>query len=94
MTARMAVALAFAAGLLAQTPDFAKPAGTGRSRPQCEPSKAGGPLRCAGVYSRGPAAGQPFPTFEARDQSGQVRTLASLMGPKGLVLVFFRSADW
>jgi len=24
------------------------PAGTGRSRPQCEPSKAGGPLRCAG----------------------------------------------
>ena len=28
-----------------------KPAGTGRSRPQCAPSEAGGPLRCAGVYS-------------------------------------------
>jgi len=26
-------------------------AGTGRSRPQCEASKVGGPLRCAGVYS-------------------------------------------
>ena len=28
----------------------ARLAGTGRSRPQCEGSKAGGPLRCAGVY--------------------------------------------
>jgi len=42
----------------------------------------------------GPAVGQPFPSFEARDQSGNLRTLAGLMGPKGLVLVFFRSADW
>jgi len=42
----------------------------------------------------GPAAGQPFPPFDARDQRGNVRTLASLMGPSGLVLVFFRSADW
>jgi hypothetical protein len=27
-------------------------AGTGRSRPPCEPSDAGGPLRCAGAYLR------------------------------------------
>jgi cytochrome oxidase Cu insertion factor (SCO1/SenC/PrrC family) len=42
----------------------------------------------------GPAVGQPLPPFEARDQHGQVRDFASLTGPSGLVLVFFRSADW
>jgi peroxiredoxin len=28
------------------------------------------------------------------DQKGQSRSLASLTGPKGLMLVFYRSADW
>lgn len=42
----------------------------------------------------GPAAGGTAPAFSLRDQSGQVRTMESLMGPQGLVLVFFRSADW
>ena len=42
----------------------------------------------------GPSVGQPLPGFEARDQTGASRNLASLKGPKGLVLVFFRSADW
>ena len=42
----------------------------------------------------GPAVGDRFPAFEARDQHGTVRTLQDLMGPKGLVLVFYRSADW
>ena len=42
----------------------------------------------------GPQAGQRLPAFEARDQSGRSRNFASLSGPKGLVLVFFRSADW
>ena len=42
----------------------------------------------------GPAVGQPIPKFEARDQDGRSRDFASLAGPNGLALVFFRSADW
>ena len=42
----------------------------------------------------GPAIGQPLPRFEVPDQEGERRDFASLRGPKGLVLVFFRSADW
>lgn len=42
----------------------------------------------------GPAVGEPLIAFEARDQDGTMRTLDSLKGPNGLVLVFFRSADW
>ena len=44
--------------------------------------------------SLGPAVGQPIPRFEAHDQDGRSRDFASLAGPKGLMLVFFRSADW
>jgi hypothetical protein len=42
----------------------------------------------------GPAVGAKAPTFELADQNGQTRTLQDVMGPKGLMLVFFRSADW
>jgi len=42
----------------------------------------------------GPSAGQPVPEFSAPDQDGRAQTLQSVMGPKGLMLVFFRSADW
>jgi hypothetical protein len=42
----------------------------------------------------GPAVGEPIPTFGARDQAGRLRTFDDLKGPNGLVLVFFRSADW
>jgi cytochrome oxidase Cu insertion factor (SCO1/SenC/PrrC family) len=42
----------------------------------------------------GPQVGQMLPTFEARDQTGKPTNFGSLKGPKGLVLVFFRSADW
>jgi cytochrome oxidase Cu insertion factor (SCO1/SenC/PrrC family) len=42
----------------------------------------------------GPQVGQPLPAFSLVDQHGLSRDLASLTGPKGLVLVFFRSADW
>lgn len=42
----------------------------------------------------GPAVGSRVPDFEASDQSGQTRSLQKLMGPKGLMLVFHRSADW
>ena len=43
---------------------------------------------------RGPAVGQKIPGFKARDQFGREQSPASLMGSKGLVLLFVRSADW
>lgn len=42
----------------------------------------------------GPQPGQPLPAFSLPDQDGRIRDFASLKGPQGLVLVFFRSADW
>ncbi len=42
----------------------------------------------------GPAVGEAVPRFEARDQTGRLRTFEDLKGPNGLVLLFFRSADW
>jgi hypothetical protein len=42
----------------------------------------------------GPAVGAAIPRFEARDQTGRLRTFEDLKGPNGLVLLFFRSADW
>lgn len=46
------------------------------------------------VKTLGPQVGDRIPDFSLPDQHGQARTLSSLMGPKGLVLVFNRSADW
>ncbi len=42
----------------------------------------------------GPAVGASVPALSGVDQFGQSHTLASAMGPKGAMLVFFRSADW
>jgi len=42
----------------------------------------------------GPAVGEVVPAFSATDQNGRMQTLASVMGAKGAMLVFFRSADW
>ena len=46
------------------------------------------------VSKLGPQAGERVPDFSLKDQSGTTRTLASIMGPKGAMLVFIRSADW
>jgi len=46
------------------------------------------------VQTLGPQIGTRVPDFALLDQKGQSRTLTSLMGPKGLMLVFYRSADW
>jgi peroxiredoxin len=46
------------------------------------------------VQKLGPQVGARVPNFTLLDQKGQSRTLASLMGPKGLMLIFYRSADW
>jgi hypothetical protein len=42
----------------------------------------------------GPAAGSVAPAFSGSDQFGRTQTLQSAMGSKGVMLVFFRSADW
>jgi hypothetical protein len=42
----------------------------------------------------GPAVGSKIPPFEAVDQYGKRQTFESLRGPKGLALLFVRSADW
>lgn len=46
------------------------------------------------VTKLGPQVGEVVPAFTLPDQDGRPRTLNSLMGPGGLVLVFFRSSDW
>ena len=42
----------------------------------------------------GPQVGASVPEFGAVDQFGRAQTLQTLMGRDGLMLVFFRSADW
>jgi hypothetical protein len=44
--------------------------------------------------SIGLEVGQKAPDFSARDQFGKQQSLETLKGPKGTVLLFFRSADW
>ena len=46
------------------------------------------------VETIGPKVGATVPNFTLEDQTGQTRALSSLLGPKGAVLVCFRSADW
>jgi cytochrome oxidase Cu insertion factor (SCO1/SenC/PrrC family) len=38
--------------------------------------------------------GQQAPTFALPDQFGHEHTNETLKGPKGTVILFFRSADW
>jgi len=42
----------------------------------------------------GPQVGQTVPSLDGVDQFGKRRTLSSIAGPRGTMLVFFRSADW
>jgi cytochrome oxidase Cu insertion factor (SCO1/SenC/PrrC family) len=46
------------------------------------------------VSKLGPQVGERVPDFSLKDQNGKARTLQSLMGSKGAMLVFVRSADW
>jgi hypothetical protein len=42
----------------------------------------------------GPQVGARVPAFAGVDQFGRAQSLESSLGPKGAMLVFFRSADW
>jgi peroxiredoxin len=51
-------------------------------------------MRRIDVSKLGPQVGQTIPDFTLPDQHGTKRTLQSIMGPKGAMIVFYRSADW
>lgn len=46
------------------------------------------------VGTLGPQVGQKAIGFQLPDQQGRTQSLASVAGPKGTMLVFFRSSDW
>jgi hypothetical protein len=46
------------------------------------------------VQKIGPQVGERVPDFSLVDQNGATRTLRSVAGKNGTMLVFFRSADW
>ena len=46
------------------------------------------------VSRLGPQVGQRVPDFNLPDQTGRTQNLQSIMGSRGAMLVFFRSADW
>jgi hypothetical protein len=46
------------------------------------------------LTSIGLPVGRKAPPFSLRDQFGREQTLEGLKGPRGTVLLFFRSADW
>lgn len=50
--------------------------------------------RTIDVTTLGPKLGETVPDFSAPDQHGASRKLSTLLGPKGALLVFYRSADW
>jgi hypothetical protein len=53
-------------------------------------------LVCYSLQGRdyGPAVGSKIAAFELPDQDGKLRNLGSLLGPKGAIILFYRSADW
>jgi len=51
-------------------------------------------LMFASADHTGPAIGKPVPAFTLPDQTGTEHSLKSILGPKGALLVFYRSADW
>jgi hypothetical protein len=82
-----AVALILALAIAAQW-------GIGALQAQQPPAPASPPRAVIDVQALGPQVGVRIPDFTLIDQTGAPRTLRSLMGPKGLMLVLFRSADW
>ena len=46
------------------------------------------------IKQLGPQVGEKAPDFDLQDQSGKRWSRDSVMGPKGAMLVFYRSADW
>jgi peroxiredoxin len=78
-------------GLLARTLVLAAVAGSMAAMPA---GLRGQEAAAPDVRTLGPQVGTMVPDFTLADQYQRPRTLHSLMGPRGLMLVFSRSADW
>ena len=63
-----------------------------QSRPASQTLQA--PRMVIDVQKLGPQVGERVPGFSLKDQTGKDWTLESIMGPKGAMIVFIRSADW
>lgn len=61
---------------------------------QSPPPPGAGPRTKIDVSKLGPQVGERVPDFSLKDQDGNAQTLRSIMGPRGAMLVFIRSADW
>jgi hypothetical protein len=59
-----------------------------------QPGAAGQAPAPPDVSRAGPQVGEVVPDFRLTDQSGRLLTRQSIMGTRGAMLVFFRSADW
>ena len=57
-------------------------------------AQSSAPRQKIDVSKLGPQVGQRVPDFSLNDQDGRTQTLQSIMGPRGAMLVFLRSADW
>jgi hypothetical protein len=53
-----------------------------------------GPQSVGRVDALGPKVGERVPEFSGVDQFGHERSLQSILGPQGAMIVFYRSADW
>lgn len=58
------------------------------------PLRAQEPRTQVDVSKLGPQVGDRVPDFKLRDQTGREQTLQSIVGRRGAMLVFVRSADW
>ncbi len=52
------------------------------------------PVETVDVTTIGPQIGEAVPAFNLADQNGRTWRLESITGPKGALIVFFRSASW
>jgi hypothetical protein len=58
------------------------------------PVAQGPPRERIDLSTLGPQVGERVPDFSLVDQTGRSRNLQSIMGRRGAMLVFVRSADW
>src|SRR4051812_39547515 len=49
---------------------------------------------CFPAFPQGPSVGERLASFRMTDQHGAVQTFETIRGPKGAMIVFYRSADW
>ena len=75
--------------LLAAVPMATPAAAAGRSSTQGQASSVQ-----VDVSALGPRVGAVVPDFQGIDHFGAKHTLQSILGRKGGMIVFFRSADW